>query len=583
MNKLTMFLRKNFHYFVAGFFFISLTTFFYKDIIFSLSTHVLAGYQTGGYFTWLFWWWSYALKNNLPLFHSNFLMYPSGVPLFPHSPLNEITAILLQTFFSPATTINVLSLASYIFTGLTAYVLFHKLTKSPAASLCGSFAYAFSHYMLVQHYTGQVIEFTLYFNPLFALAWTRYLEQPGGRRALWLGLTFLGTFLSGPYVGFCFGLVFSLGVFLFDLFFGGRKLLKFQSGMPAFLGLLIPFFIIIPIYWPLIRHVGEWKGGAYLWPNSFLSFIDMPFWHRSSWIQSIRPFKNIDFYPEQSMSFLGFGAFLCLGYATWKKWWAEKHFKFWFFIFGFSAILSLGPSMHLTPTRDLFIPLPYWVFTKIPLASSFRSIFRILMTVTLASSCLVSLTLAKWMARFSKTTQALVTILFIGFTILEFDMPVIGKWAISLPPSRSYQVIKDDNEKFAIMELPMTYDQSGTLHVLGQYYMVFQPYHQKPMVLGYPSRYLSSNLRFTDTTPFVYELTHPAVLRKLDENPSLKIRSNWLIQNGKTVLKKAGIKYVIFHSRVPIFDSDLKKRLKDWLLKSLGSPILEDEKGNLLF
>ena len=51
----------------------------------------------GGFFVWLFWWWGYALRQGLPLFHTPMVMFPSGVPIFPHSPINELPALAIET------------------------------------------------------------------------------------------------------------------------------------------------------------------------------------------------------------------------------------------------------------------------------------------------------------------------------------------------------------------------------------------------------------------------------------------------------------------------------------------------------
>src|SRR5437764_9909810 len=111
-------------------FHVALSGLIYRAVVMSPSSKVIAGQQVGGYFTWLFWWWSYALRNGLPLFHSNFLMYPTGVPLFPHSPLNEVPAVILQTVASPFFTTNFLLILTHVLTGVTMFLLAREITKN---------------------------------------------------------------------------------------------------------------------------------------------------------------------------------------------------------------------------------------------------------------------------------------------------------------------------------------------------------------------------------------------------------------------------------------------------------------------
>jgi hypothetical protein len=563
-----------FHYAGAALFFAAFTVGLHWKVLLSPSDQVLSGHQVGGFYCWLFWWWSYALKNGLPLFHTDLLMCPGGIPLFLHSPVNEIPAVLLQLFLSPYAAVNLLFMASYCLTGLSAYVLFFRITRDPWASLSGGFAYAFSQYMIVQHLLGQLIEATLYLNPLFALALIQYGEKPSRRQAVWVAISLAGVFLSGPYVGFSFGLMFLLGTFAYDVFWGERRLIQREPFLQLSAAVAAAALLAVVAYWPLLRRTGQWIGGSFFYSLSVASFAALPFWHRAHGMMNLCFAR--DWFPESAMSYLGFGTIALMGMSVWKGWWKKPPFKFWFWIFVVSVILSLGPWLTISPTLQTRIPLPYLLFYKAPVFSNFRNPGRIMMTASLASSALVAIALSRltnFRSNFLRLGSAL---LFIGLICLEFDLPAIGQHFISATPPPPYDVIKNDSGKFAILELPIYYDSNQDMAVIAQYYMLMQVNHRKPMVLGFSSRFLRENLAFTENTPVVYELTHPWTLRLLDERVDLQGRARWMVEEGAHALQRAGIRYVVYHRQIPFYPDIADERLKSWLDRMLRRPVAQD-------
>ena len=559
-------------------FFVVLTAALHLPVVLHPFTNVLAGQQVGGYFCWLFWWWSHALRAGLPLFHTDLLMFPEGVPLFLHAPVSELPALLLEPLLRPYATLNFLLLMTYPLTGLASYVLFERLTKNVWASLCGAFAHTFGTYMITQHLLGQVIETNIFFNPLFALALLDYEEEPTAPRALWVGAAFLGVLLSGPYVGFSFGFIFLAAAVMYDLSRKKRRLLVWETGHLLFEALAGAVLIAALAYSPLLRYAGRWMGGTYTDSPSLLSFLAPPQWHRLAFIQRLYTFAPLRpvRYLEASITYIGVGtgAVILAGLAKGSS--RRAPFRFWGWVFLFSSLMSLGPWLKFTPGSTTWFPLPYYLISKLPLLSIFRSPGRIAMTASLASSALAAVAMDHLTAGQPVKTKAWLAVLFMGFVFCEFDLPSLGRHFVSAAPSPIYQKIKDDPGRFAVLELPSGYDQKGDLDVRGQYYMLFQPFHQKPMVLGFPSRYLASDLAFTENTPVVYELTHPWVLKLLHRR-RLKARGWWIVLNGAKTLRGAGIKYVLYHAEVPFYqDVAVDHDIKPWLDRMLGPPLEQD-------
>jgi len=313
-----------------------------------------------------------------------------------------------------------------------------------------------------------------------------------------------------------------------------------------------------------------------------LSFADLPFWHSSQLVQRLRFFEGVNVAPEMIMSYLGSAALALVLYGLWRGLHKKDIFAFWLWVLGFSAVLTLGPWLKLSPEGQTWIPLPYLLLKSLPVVSEFRTSSRILMTVTLASSALVALSLSELFRDRTRAWRLGAGAVLLAAVFFEFDLAVIGKRYVSSVPSPVYEAIRRDPGQAAVLELPAAYDPDGNLLVRMQQYMLLQPYHRHPLVLGYPSRYLLSSLEFTEKTEAVYELTHPWVLARLNSKPELKARRAWLAAHSARLLREAGIKFVVYHPERDLGEQ-LHRDLEKWLPETLGRPLLKDEAGVQLF
>jgi len=569
-----------YHYLLVTLFFAAVICFLHGAVLLSPSQFVIAGQKVAGMHTWLYWWFHYALSHKIALFHTNLMMYPGGLDVYFHSPVNEIPAVLLQNFISPYSVTNILSLTSQILTGIASYVLFHDLTKEKIPALCGSFALVFGTYMLTQHAYGQT-DSTQFFNPLFILAIQRRLRVPNYLNTLLLGLAFVGVCLSGPYIAYCFGFIFILGSVIFVLFQTDRKILRTEIGWFDVLVLVFSVSVVGLFYWPILRNMGHWLGGDSRIYSCLASFVSVPFWHSSPLLQRLR---IAGFGPENSFGYLGLGVTCLIFLGLFKKLAGTiPSFRFWLWIFCWCALLSLGPWLILKPGVQIPFPLPYYLFEKIPGLLEFRSVSRIWMTGSLAACALAAITIKSVLTGKSFLARVAFLAGFLALIGMEFDLPQISKWFVSAKPSAAYVFIKNDPGNFAILDLPQAYVKGIGFSNSGNYYMLFQPFHQKPMVFGSPSRCTNSSLEFTNRTPFVYELLHPWTLSSWERSPSSKVRLNRYINKGINVLTVNKIKYVLFHGNSQAVREDVKHHLERWLNYSLGRPVLIDTENIRLY
>jgi hypothetical protein len=544
---------------LAGAFFVAAAAFLHREILAAPSARLIGGYQAGAIFAWTFWWWRHALENGLPLFRTSLLMYPSGAPLFSMSPVNDAAGLLLRLVLSPTAVVNALMVAHYALAGTAAFVLFDALAADAAAALCGAFAFAFSYYSLVQHVLGQLNEAAIFAAPLFALALERLRARPTRSAALAAGAAFLALLLSGPYAGLYFGgLLLSLrAVFGLD-----RRVWRRLAGPIAAAAVLAG-----AAYWPMLRRMGEWAGGARVYSTALASFWTQPYWNERALLRPAWPAASAN--PEEVMGYLGLLPLFLVAYTLAdRRLRSNEAVRFWWAVLASSAVLTLGPWLSVEPGRALPVPLPYLLARVVPGLGAFRTASRFMMTAALASGALAALALARLLARRPAWLRWSCACAFVGFWCWDFDVAKATRQAAPAVPSAVYRRLREERDSFAVLELPAGYDRHGDLFYFAQRYMLYQTFHGHPMVLGTVGRYLPEGLEFTERTPWVREAVHPWLLP--DEPDRV------LAARGAALLRGEGIKYVVYHEELQVFDAATRARLLRWVETTLGPPLLVD-------
>jgi hypothetical protein len=570
-------------------FFSALTLLLHYKVVAQFSKCVIAGQQVGSYYSWVFWWRKYALQHGLPMFYTHHIMYPGGTLIWPHAPLIEVLALLLQMFTTPWAALNAIFISNYICAAVASYILFYSISRESIPSVCGAFAYAFSQFMLVQHFHGHINESAIYFAPLFALSLIRFRETPCSKTAFWVGCSLTGIVLSTPTLLVTFVMIFCLAFFTYDVFFDKARLVKAAAGSRFWLALFVPMLVCLLVYWQLLG-LKNMQGESFFYTQALSSFITPPSWHSSALVRLLTLKSNAVVFPEMSMSYLGLGTLLFIAYGFVQKLWKETSFQLWLWIFFVAFVFNLGPWLYLTPDMKTPIPLPFALILKCPILSNYRTPARIMSVVSLASSALLVLSLRRFFIGKPRWVAVLTGALLMGFAIWEFDIPAPLNRVLPAQAPPVYDTVKNDPERFAILELPITYSPNGDIYspngdfpIYAQVYMLFQIYHEKPMVLGFPARHEASALDFTEKSDVVYELVHPSVLPRLDTEPALWPRAEWMRHNGSRVLKEDGIKYVVYHRNLKVLPPLVTHSLESWLKKMFGEPIAADAYGNCLY
>jgi len=179
-------------------------------------------------------------------------------------------------------------------------------------------------------------------------------------------------------------------------------------------------------------------------------------------------------------------------------------------------------------SRQLGVPLPYLLYSKIPYLNAARVASRWIVVTALSVSILAALGLNRLRASlFAKQRPRLMQyanvalLLMVVFESLAVPFPMTP---IKLP--RTYEAIIADPSQFAILELPIGL-------AAGADDMYFQTKHANPLLHAQVSRGAESARSFIEEDPFLSLLLHPERIRKSDGAPVT------------AVFKEYRIKYII--------------------------------------
>lgn len=557
----------------------------YRDVAAHLGTYIIAGDRVGAVFVWDLWWRKTAAFGSA---FTTDLMFPRGVPVLPHSPLVLGLGRAMRTFFDPYVTHNVLHLAAYPASGLAMFALAHEVTRDSRSSFLAGFLFMFSHYALTQHTLGHLGESAVFFLPVAVLGFLRLLSGPGPASALLFSAGSVGACLSTPYLAFAWlGVGFPLLAALnWRRVRAASRVRAFRLGLSA--GLAAAVLAGAAAYRPLFVLGRELIGGTESYSISLLSFFDFPSWHPAAWVQVLRRttsgmmergFQRAS--SENLMSFFGLSAAALLALGLRRE--NSSGWKPWAGLFVGAAILSLGPLLQVS-YRDTAIALPYGAFKALPFLSLLREPARLIVLSALALAVLSAIAFKEASRRlpgaWAKT--GLLVLLLAGYS-WEMGLSAVGGAFVALNRTGAHAALARDDSPGAVLELPGAVFNRGDVTVNVQEYMLYQPLHRRPLVLGRPPRHTRDSLVFLESTDFVYELTHPHVLPALYASPALRPRLESLRRNARAILEKNGIRYVLFHSRDAFFPEAEKSGTLRLLTDALGVPSATDQDGIMLF
>ena len=204
------------------------------------------------------------------------------------------------------------------------------------------------------------------------------------------------------------------------------------------------------------------------------------------------------------------------------------------------------------------IPLPYWILANLPIFDNFRAPSRFILLAWTGAAVLAAVSLKALLSSIKvKSTRIFLFIIVILGYSWEMGLGSINGWTTPLNDGKAYQFLKTDPGQGGVLEVPVAVNKQGDISINAQAFMLHQPIHEKPLVLGRPPRQTKRSLEFIESTDFVYELTHPAAIRSLYSDPKLKARRDLLIREGRQRLQKNKIDFVLLHTRNRFFSKEI--------------------------
>ncbi|MBI5596387.1 MAG: hypothetical protein HY928_09900 [Elusimicrobia bacterium] len=572
----------------------------HAPVLRSPGQRVLGGAQVAGLMVWEAWWFGGAWKDSSRTpWHTTALMHPEGVRVGPHSPLAALLYWPAAKAAGPYAGLNAFALAAYLGAGLGMFLLALELTGHVPAALGAGLVFMFSQEALTQHRLGQFGQAFTGFVPLLFLGLRRLADGRPARAVLILGA--LGSGLATPYTAFA-ALVVGGPLYAAALRLRGevrdpRGFLREAAlawGLAAAAGALL--------YWPVLAPLPGAIGGSESYSLSLLSFLDPPSWHPSAWVQALRratsgfpdpraqaaehvlsrPGLALLATPEHLM---GYFPVALLGLLAWGAWTRRARGQGAWGVLGAGAVLlALGPRLQAAYAPGA-VPLPYMVFKAIPFASSLRAPARLIMLAWLAAAVFAAFAVrGLWDALVPRprARAALLAALAACFS-WELGLGEAGSWWTEVPRSGAYEFLRSDPRPGAVLELPAAIGPAGDVSIDVQPYMLAQPLHGRPLVLGRPPRHSWDSLRFCLNTDFVYEAVHPAVLRALYARPDLRGRLDELRAGGRAALARGGIAFVLLHGEAPLFSDEVVTDYRRLLDDVLGAPAFVDGRGIVVY
>ncbi len=462
------------------------------------------------------------------------------------------------------------------------------------------FVFMFSHYSLTQHILGHVNQATLVFIPVVFLGLLQMAEPRSSRGAGVFCLGLLGSSLVSVYFAFQL-LTVGIPAFSIWLWFSRKDMDKKKFLTEGVVATGVAVALSSLFYWPLLAYGKSLIGGTEVSSLSLLSFVDFPAWHPAVWVQHIRHFTSgflegpwsssvvllsrpelmLRAKPENLMGYFGISVLALIGWGVVRK---SFHGQgAWVLLCAIGVLFSLGPVLQWA-YRPTSLPLPYFLFQKIPFVGMFRAPSRMILFASLGAAVLVALAYRTVSPPGSHWVKAyFVPVLFVGVYSWEMGLTSIGQWATVMHTDGVYDELKTNRDAGAVLEVPVSIEKTGDISLTVQLHMLYQPVHGRPLVVGRPSRHTRTSLTACENTEYLYELTHPQTIFELYSNPALADRLRLLMRDGRPVLRTMGIKYVVFHGEDHLFSDEVKTAVKRFLRDSLGQEMMSDDQSRLLF
>ncbi len=471
---------------------------------------------------WNAWYTQFALgAGPREFFRTALIRFPEGTSLHHHSwsypnlaPVFVTSRLLGLQLTIPSLVVlqNTELLLSVYLSAIGAFLLARRFTGETTSATLAGFVFGFSSFH-VAHLQHHIHVATIQFVPF--LVWF-FLEavETGKRRYVLGSIAMLALSALSSWYYLVYGGLYLVFHYAFTAI-RERRLVVRSAAVPALVTLIGVVLVLSPLIVPMvleeIRNVGARAPGYAPFNADLAAYVVFPPNHLlSSWTASIR--SRFAGTPWEATTYLGLPVLALFGWALYRR----RHLDAMPFLLAgaaFFAVVASGSSFDLVGT-PLF-PSPARLLRALPFMRNVGASARAAVFVQLFVAIGAGLALKELLSRFAghtwKRRGALATIA----VIVGLDFLPVGLETTRVEGRPAYDVIvRDPDVDFGILDLPLGY-------VRGNRYMMFQLFHQRPIVFASISR-----------------IVEPALADRLD------LRD---LDHQKNQLREGRVKYVVLH------------------------------------
>lgn len=466
--------------------YVVVTLIIFRTVLPDIATRLIGPPEDNMTSLWTVRWAHEALRNGLGFFHTNSIFYPEGSSLLFHTftPYNLILAVTAGYRLSPVTAYNLLTLQTFAFSGVGAFLLARRITGDTVAALLGGFVFAFSPSHVAQSFHHLNIA-SLQFVPFFAYFYLRTLDGNSRTDTALAAVFFLLNALCDWTYLVC-ALFFMTGCYCL-LAWRQRTLLLREVLVPSLVIAGSTFVVLSPLIANMLalaaRHPQVWAGGYDTYAVDVLGFI-VPNNLQSVALPLVTRINKS--YPGFSWESVGYLGITCLGLVlSSSRVLVERAARY---VLGllFFIVLTLGPSLRIMG-RPIVSVLPYRLIEYMPILSGVRAPGRIAAYAYLFFGMLVAIAFAHQRREGYLRGRGWLAALLALAIIADYRVPRPPMTAVHLPAAYQTILRQDQAADFGLLDLP-------DFAPCRSYYMMYQAQHGIPIVQGYLARKTSVSL-----------------------------------------------------------------------------------------
>ena len=441
--------------------YVLLTCAFYWQGVVNIADEFISDGADGAMFLWNYWALPDAVLDGRNPFGSRLLFWPSGVRLGFHTttPLEAFVIWPLGKVLGEVLATNLVLLAAVPLSGLGAFCLArHECHDDRVAFFAGAaFAFIPQHVGRINGHWNLMHTWVLPFGIWFLL---RLYDKPTWKRGAVVGVM-AGVIFLTDLTFFVFWLGAALIIATFRWRETSTRVFLKSIGLAALVGGVLSAPLLYAMASDLAHSeldaLNGW-GGAQEHSADLLGFV-MP--------TSIHPFWG-GLFDGFSPTIFGleeypYAGLVVLGLAVGAMFMRSVRRSPWPVLAAGSMLLALGPFLHINGRTgasfskfgdEFTIPLPYYVFHKLPILSGLRIPGRFAIVGALALDVMAAIALSRVIKNRPIRWQWAIPAVALVVTMVELLPPPTLKFQSPDIPA-AYKAIKRSDDKGAVMEIPI--------------------------------------------------------------------------------------------------------------------------------